>query len=192
MYNKYFSDGIKSLYIVFGILLFSVILGSMFCGMQNPASCFDMREYLFGFFKSVGGINKFQTSMGKLREFSLMFVIIFVSAFFKAGVILTLGVVARQGFVIGFTLSSFLKIFGLKGILAMLCMLPEILFFLFTLLVFSSTSTKIAFLPLKNKKNFLIFFVFFSCFSGAIFSISAFLNGYLTTTFMNWISSIML
>lgn len=192
MYNKYFSDGIKSIYIVFGVLLFSVILGSMFCGMQNPSSSLEMREYLLGFFKSVGSINKFQTSIGKLREFLVVFGIIFVSAFFKAGVILTLGVVLRQGFVIGFTLASFLKIFGVKGLLPMFCMLPELLIFLFVLLVFSSTSTKIAFLPLKNKKNFLIFFVFFSCFSGAIFSISAFLNGYLTTTFMNWISLIML
>lgn len=190
MDNKYFSS--KSMYIVFGVLLLSIISGSIFCGMQNTAEGLKMSEYLTDFLKSVTSINKFQTAMGKIREYSVIAVIIFISAFFKAGILFNLGAVIRQGFVIGFTLSAFFKVFGVRGITAMLLMLPELLVFLLALLIFSSTSTKMAFLTFKNKKNFLIFFVFFSFFCAAIFCVSAFLNGYLTTIFMKWASTVIL
>lgn len=192
MYNKYFSACIVPAYIIFGIILVAFISGSIFCGIQDSNACMEMHTYLSDFFKSLENINHFSISINKLREYAIILLFLFFSAFFKAGSVFNAGIAARQGFIAGFTLSSFFKSFGFSGISAMLCMLPELILSMTALLIFSSTSTKIAFLPFKSKKNFFLFFIFISLFCGTIFCISAFFSGYFTTTFMRQISAYIL
>lgn len=192
MYNKYFSACVNTVYIIFGIMLISFISGSIFCGMQGSNASIEIRTYLSDFFRSLENINHFNISITKLKKYAIIALLLFVSAFFKAGSVFNAGIAARQSFIAGFTLSSFFKSFGFLGIPVMLCMLPELVLSMTALLFFSSTSTKIAFLPLKSKKNFFLFFIFISLFCSTIFCISAFFSGYLTTTFIRQISAYIL
>lgn len=189
MYRKYFFDDLKFLLISCLVLVLAIIAGSIFCGMTGVEKSIEIKEYLTSFLTTTKDLDCYNTTVGALKEFGMIFIAVFISAFFKAGVLLNAFVLAKRGFVIGFTLSSFFKIFGVSGILLIVSMLPELLIFLPVLLVFSSNSTKMSVLRFETKKNFLFLFVVFSIFFGAIFCVSAFLNGYLTTIFMRIVSS---
>ncbi len=163
-------------------MAFSV--GSIFCATLGAAKCIEAKEYLVSFFGSVNELNRKSVAIGTLKDIALSFIFILMSAFFKAGIIFNYAVIIRRGFVMGFTLSAFFKILGMKGLLVNLIILPEMLILVPSLLFFSSTSTKISILPTESKKKFLGFFIIFSVIFGTIFCGYAFFNGYLTTTFM--------
>lgn len=184
MYRKFIFDDFKIMSVMTGIFFLTFVFGCVFCGFSDSEKCMRMSEYLTSFFANAKDLNCYNVAIGALKENAIMFGLIFLSAFFKAGIILDGFVLARRGFVIGFTLSSFLKIFGNYGLLAVLAMVPELLIFLPVLLKFSSTSTKISIFNKESKKNILFFFIIFSILIATIFCGSAFWNGYITTIFM--------
>lgn len=188
MYKKYFFEDFRFLYIMSGIFVLAIMLGSVFCGLMSIDKNIEIKDYLTAFLNNTASINRYNTALSAVKELFVMFLIIFISAFFKAGTILNTLVLLKKGFVLGFTFSSFFKAFGIGGILGVLAMLPELLVLVPALLFFSSNSTKMAVLSAETRKKFLFFFIIFSLFFGTIFCASGFLNGYLTTTFMKWAS----
>ena len=188
MYRKYFFEDLKFIYVIGSIFILALISGSVYCGIMSGEKSLEMKEYLIAFLNNTSSLNRYNTAIGAIKEFMVMFLVLFISAFFKLGVALNAAVLVKRGFVLGFTLSSFFKAFGIKGIIGIACMLPELLIFIPVLLFFSSNSTKMAISTNEIKKKFLFFFIIFSFFVGTIFCASGFLNGYLTTTFMKWAS----
>lgn len=188
MYRKYFFGDLKLLCIIGSIFILAIISGSGYCGIMSGEKSIEMEEYLVSFLNNSSSVNRYNTAIGAIKEFSVMFFVLLISAFFKAGVVFNIAVLAKRGFVLGFTLSSFFKVFGIKGVLAIMAMLPELLLFIPALLLFSSNSTKMAISSTEMRKKFLFFFIIFSFLLGTIFCASGFLNGYITTTFMKYVS----
>ena len=188
MLSKFFDGIFKTVLVVGAVFFIAFIAGAAICGNADAGENAKMYEFLNSFFGSAKALDSHRTAMAALGDYLKIFGIIFVCAFFKPGAVVKSCVVARQGFVSGYTLASFFKVFSARGILAMLCQLPELVLFATVLLIFSSTSTKMSFFSSENKKNFLLFFIIFSCFCGSIFCALGFFKGYLTTTFMKWAS----
>lgn len=189
MYKNFFEGFLK--FFLFMLLFFcaAYVAGAVCCGRAEVAENTEMSEFLTSFFSSVKSQDMKKSMIAGIYEYLKTFGVIFVCAFFKPGAVITSCVVMRQGFMSGYSMASFLKVFSKKGLLAMLAQLPETLVFILLLIVFSSTSTKFAFFTKENKKNFLILFMIFSCFFLSIFCVLGIFKGYLTTIFMKWAAS---
>ena len=110
--------------------------------------------------------------------------VIFICAYFKLGVIGTLGVVLRKGFITGFTAAAAAGAYGLKGMAVMAATGADAVISVIILVIFSAVSVTYSVEKEKNSKKFLIFFVIFSI---SIFCIISFARGYVSTTFMNFL-----
>lgn len=188
MYRNFFEGYLK---IVMTMCLFfcvAFVAGSVFCAKTGNDESMQMQEFLTSFFESAKDLDSKKTALAGLYDYLKTFGLIFACAFFKPGAAVTSCVMLRRGFMTGYSLASFVKVFSKKGVLAIFAQVPEIILLLLVLLIFSSTSTKFAFFSKENKKNFFIFFIIFSCFSGAIFCGLGIFKGYLTTTFMKWVA----
>ena len=116
----------------------AIFLGSLCC--CSSASYKDLNFYLSDFLTNIGDIDKYNVSLGNLDEMLFIFFAIFFSAFLKFGVIINSFVVLRRCFIIGYTFTAFLKAFGVKGIMAICAMLPEVVLFITVLILFSSAA----------------------------------------------------
>ena len=113
--------------------------------------------------------------------------IIFFAGFFRFGFLVTGAIILRKGFITGFTTASFLRAYGAKGILAMLSASPSMLITVPAILIFSAVSIIFSRNENKLKKFFIFSYIFFGIFMIAIFCAASFSDGFLTTTFMNWV-----
>ena len=113
--------------------------------------------------------------------------VIFFAGFFRFGFLVTGGVILRKGFITGFTTASFLRAYGAKGIIAMLSASPSMLITVPAILIFSAVSILFSRNENKFKKIFIFSYIFFGIFMIAIFCAASFSDGFLTTTFMNWV-----
>ena len=118
----------------------------------------------------------------------ILVAIIFFSGFFRFGFLVTGAVIIRKGFITGFTTASFLRAYGAKGIIAMLSATPSMLITVPAILIFSAVSIIFSRNENKFKKNFIFSYIFFGIFMVAIFCAASFSDGFLTTTFMNWVT----
>lgn len=117
----------------------------------------------------------------------ITFAIIFAMGFFRFGFLVTGAVIIRKGFITGFTAASFIRAYGAKGIAAMLASSPSMLITVPAALVLSAVSVIFSRCENKFQKNFIFSYIFFGIFMIAIFSAASFSDGFLTTTFMNWV-----
>lgn len=188
MYRNFFEGYFKIVLLMCFFFCIAFVAGSVFCAKAGNAESVQMSEFLNSFFESAKALDSKKTALAGLYDYLKTFGLIFACAFFKPGAAITSCVMLRRGFMTGYSLASFVKVFSKKGVLAILAQAPEIILFLLVLLIFSSTSTKFAFFSKENKKNFFVFFIIFSCFLGATFCVLGIFKGYLTTTFMKWVA----
>jgi len=179
---------------IFTMLIFfiiGIVSGTLYC--TSLASDYDssVSSYLSSYFEQIRNnceyISIFKNS---LFDYFKIFIIIFVSAFFRPGVILTTASVILKGFIIGFTSASFIKYFNIAGLLASLSSLPSTLIYLPSLLMLASASVVFAINRHRQEKSKLKGYIVLSICCLTIFCVASLFDTFITTTFMKIISSV--
>lgn len=177
-------------YTVIALCLFTVaiIFGSVGAGMIDGEKMDTLTDYMQGFFDSVPKVNM-GLALNSLKKYCLIWLGVFISGFFLPGFLLNAYIVAERGYVIGYTIGGFFKVYGAKGFLACCSLLPELLFYIPVFVVFSSISLKMSFSRKDDKKNFLKKYIVISLIYLSVFCVVSFFQTFMTTTFMTLISS---
>ena len=171
-------------------ILLGVILGSVSAGKMDITGIKELEGYFDNFFGQVGtgDLNLFLSSF---KKYFVVWLLVFSSGLVVPGFLINIFTLCRRGYIIGYTSGCFCRIYGLKGVLACMGLVPEMLIFIPVLAVFSSISLKMSFFAHENKKlffrkYFLISLIFLSVFC----AVSGF-QTFLTTTFMSLISRVL-
>ena len=177
-------------YTVIVLVLFTVaiICGSASAGMIAGEEMDTLINYMKGFFDSVPTVS-LGLALSSLKKYGLIWLGVFVSGFLLPGFILNAYIVAERGYVIGYTVGGFLKVYGAKGVLACCSLLPELLFYIPVFVLFSSISLKISFSRKDDKNIFLKKYILISLIFLSVFCVVSFFQTFMTTTFMALISS---
>ncbi len=177
-------------YTVIALCLFTVaiICGSVGAGMIDGEKMDTLTDYMQGFFDSVPKVNMV-LALNSLKKYCLIWLGVFISGFFLPGFLLNAYIVAERGYVIGYTIGGFFKVYGAKGILACCSLLPELLFYIPVFMVFSSISLKMSFSRKDDRKIFLKKYILISLIFLSVFCVVSFFQTFMTTTFMTLISS---
>ena len=177
-------------YTVIALCLFTVaiICGSVGAGMIDGEKMDTLTDYMQGFFDSVPKVNM-GLALNSLKKYCLIWLGVFISGFFLPGFLLNAYIVAERGYVIGYTIGGFFKVYGAKGILACCSLLPELLFYIPVFVLFSSISLKMSFSRKDDKKIFFKKYIVISLIYLSVFCVVSFFQTFMTTTFMTLISS---
>lgn len=171
------------------VLAAGTALGSIYLMKSDAMTDAGFESYLNAYISQAqNGINKAEAMKKAFGRNIPYLIMIFISGFFRAGLLLAGYAIAKKGFIIGFTSAACIKFFGAGGVFVTVAMLPGILFMIPSFLIFSSISTDLALNPGKRKKNFMIFYIFLTLITLTIFCVAAVCEGYLTTIFMKWLS----
>ncbi len=176
---------------VFALILLAigVISGSVYLVRVGATSGAGIKTYINSFFSSFAeNRNNIEVFKNSLTANLISTGIIFLMGFFRFGFLVTGAILVRKGFIMGFTAASFFKYYGLRGMLVMLSTMPTMLITLPALLFFSAVSVRFSLIKEKNKKNLIFSYIFFLILAISIFCVASFSEGYLTTTFMTWLS----
>ena len=178
------------------LLVVGVTVGSVYLAKNSGDMAEGIKNYIGSFCTAVSENKNSMTVFKNSLQANLISVgIVFLMGFLRFGFIVTGAIIVRKGFIIGFTTASFIKFYGAKGMLVMLSTMPTILITIPTLLLFSAVSIKYSLnSERKSKKwpgSFLspaISYIFFMIIIISIFCVASLSEGYLTTTFMSWVS----
>ena len=176
---------------VFALILLAigVISGSVYLVRVGVDSGEGIKTYINNFFSSFAeNRNNIEVFKNALTANLISVGVIFLMGFFRFGFLVTGAILVRKGFIMGFTAASFFKYYGIKGMLVMLSTMPTMLITLPALLFFSAVSVRFSLIKEKNKKNLIFSYIFFLILAISIFCVASFSEGYLTTTFMTWLS----
>ena len=162
-----------------GLLIFLLVVGVTVGSVYLAKNSGDMAEE----------IKNCMTVFKNSLQANLISVgIVFLMGFLRFGFIVTGAIIVRKGFIIGFTTASFIKFYGVKGLLVMLSTMPTILITIPTLLLFSAVSIKYSLNSERKSKKIIFSYIFFMIIIISIFCVASLSEGYLTTTFMSWVS----
>ncbi len=171
------------------LLAAGVIAGSVYLVKSSASSGEGIKAYIENFFAMIAeNKNSMEVFKNSLIEGVISLGIIFAMGFFRLGFVITGAVLVRKGFIMGFTAASFFKFYGLRGMLVMLSTTPTVIITLPALLLFSTVSVKISLIKEKKQKNLIFSYIFLLAAMISIFCVASLAEGYLTTTFMNWLS----
>ncbi len=177
-------------YTVISLVLFTaaIICGGIGVGMIAGEEMEALSRYMQGFFDSVPKAD-ISLAFSSLKKHAVVWAMVFTSGFLLPGFLLNFYTVVERGYVIGYTIGGFLKVYGFKGLLAGCSLLPELLLYIPVFLLFSSISLKMCFCKKENKKNFLRKYIIYSLIFLSVFCVVSFFQTFLTTTFMSFIST---
>lgn len=179
-----------ALYIL-GIFLLTagIAAGSMYLARGSEEMAEGIKNYIGNFFATFSETrNNMMVFRNSLTSNLINLGIIFVMGFFRFGPIVTGALLVRRGFIIGFSSASFFKFYGMKGILIMLSTMPAVLITIPATLLFSAVSVNFALKRDRREKKIIFSYIFFLILMISIFCVASLSEGFLTTTFMNWIS----
>ena len=162
-----------------------ISIGAVYAVRTSGTTDKGLSEYLTGFFQNLQTEgNRFSVFCNAFFNHAKLFGFLFVCAFFRLGSIGIGAGMGVKGFSLGFTTAACVKYYGTRGLLvsasslfANLILFPAMLFFAAYTVCFSRKKQ-------KKDKNLLgsFFLVALICFT--IFCVSAFFEGYVTTTFI--------
>ena len=177
-------------YTVITLIIFTaaIICGSIGAGMIAGEEMETLTGYMKGFFDNVPKASV-GLALSSLKKYALVWLGVFAAGFVMPGVLLNFYTLGERGYIIGYTIGGFLRVYGAKGILACLSLLPELLFWIPVFVLFSSISLKMSFLRKDGKKIFLKKYILISLIFLSVFCVVSFFQTFLTTTFMAVISS---
>ena len=186
--RKYLEDNRQKLQIlsilIFFVMIIGIVTGSVFY-MKTGDGRTAINEHLSDIFRAAADTsNKLGAVKNFFFEAAVSCAVIFISAYFKLGAVLSIGVVFRKGFVTGFTSAAAAGAYGVKGMLLMAATGVDLVISVIILVIFSAVSVSYSIEKEKNSKKFLIFFAIFSI---SIFCIVSFARGFMSTTFMKLI-----
>jgi stage II sporulation protein M len=170
------------------LLIVGVSAGSVYLVSRGDEMGEGIKSFIGEFFSSLPQSDKGQIFKNSLISNLMYLIIIFAAGFFRLGFVVTGALLVRKGFVIGFTAASFFKFYGMKGMLVMLSTMPSALITVPSLMFFSALSVKFSVNPDKRQKKLIFLYIFSLILLISIFCVAALSEGYLTTTFMTWLS----
>lgn len=176
-------------FVLIFLLVIGVTVGSVYLAKNSVDMAEGIKNYIGSFCTSVTENKNSMTVFKNSVQSNLLCIgIIFLMGFFRFGFIVTGAIIIRKGFIIGFTTASFVKFYGMKGMLIMLSTMPTILITIPALLLLSVVSIKYSLNPEKKSKKIIFSYIFFLIIIISIFCVASLSEGYLTTTFMSLIS----
>ena len=181
----------SSVIIALSFLIFTAgtVLGSVYLMKTSAGTDEGLKNYLGAFLASAqGGTDNFAMFRNALKENAFYLLIVFAAGFFRVGIVFIAAAIIRKGFIMGFTAASFVRFYGIKGILVTVSMLPGILLIIPAFLTFSAVSADLSVRREKKEKKIIFFYVLFALIVMSIFCAAALTEGYLTTIFMKWLS----
>ncbi len=168
-------------------LLAGVVIGSVYLFKIGADAQEGLRGYLESFAQSaLQGRDGTEIFKRALIGNSIMLAIMFIAGFFRFGMLLSAAVIARKGFIIGFTAASFVKCYGAAGVLIMAAQLPPILAAVPAFLFYSAVSAGFS----SNRRagrGTLGAYILFTVIIFAVFCAAAAAEGYLTTAVMKFL-----
>lgn len=171
------------------ILLCATAAGSVYF-MRHSGMYNGLSEYLTSYLKTdLAAMDKTVIFKSALKSNLMMLGLVFAAGFFKIGFLITGACLIKRGFVIGFTVSSFIKTFGWKGAVIALSYMPSLMLIIPAFVVFCSISSMISFERYKINKKIIFSYIFFAIFIFTIFCAASFLESYLTTIFIGKIAA---
>ena len=181
----------KWVYIMFVLFLGGIILGTCYSiGLRDDGDS-SVVNYLNSYFHDLNsGTNNFNVLKNSLASYFKLFIVISASAFFRAGLLFISSSVILRGFILGFTTASFMKYYGIRGLLVASASVPSTVVFVPCLIIFSSVAMVFCInrhnRESKDIKNFILLSI---CYL-TIFCAVSILDAFITTTFMKLFSSI--
>lgn len=173
--------------LLFTCFVIGICAGAAVCAKTSEETNQSMYSYLNEFTQGAKDhFDKPAVLRNSIGNHSRIFLALFVSALFPAGVALAGGAVFLKGFTSGFTIAAFIKYYGAKGILLSAASLPVNLIFVPAMILFATVAVKMALERARKEKKMLLFFVLFSLLLFAIFCVCSFLEAYVTTTLMKF------
>ena len=181
---------IEILYIISFIIFAVGSVAGSFYFKYNFSGTESVENYLSGYVSSLKTGMDFKSLVNSsIKNYAILFTIIAISSLFKVGPLFSGAVLLRKGFVNAFTASAMFDIYNFKGVILSFVFIPQILLiFPLTALLNAVCITylsKRAYFERKDKIIYIIFLVIIF----TIFCISAVCEGFLTTTFMKWVSN---
>lgn len=116
-----------------------------------------------------------------------LFLIITLCAFFKAGVLGSLGCCAFKGFTSGFTTAAFVKYYGISGLLMPLSYMLSTIVLLPIVVLFSTYSASLALNKDEREIEQIGHFLCFALLCVGMLLIIALLDGYVTPTLIKFL-----
>lgn len=164
------------------LLIAGVIAGSIYMNNISVQMGEGIASYLSSFLNNMQqNTDSFLIFKNSFKNNIITALIIFASGFFKLGVGVTAAMIIRKGFIVGFTAASFIKFYGIKGILVMLSMIPSIIIIIPALLLFASVSLDFSFNTQNRQKKSVGLYCLFAAITILIFCLSSLAEGYITT-----------
>lgn len=187
--ERHVRDSSIIIILAFITLTAGIILGSVCLMKTNAGADEGLKTYLDTFLSaSQSGVDKFGVFKRAIKENLFYLIIVFAAGFFRIGILFIAAAIIRKGFIMGFTAASFIKFFGIKGILATASMLPGILLIIPAFLTFSAVSADLSLRNGKKQRKTIMFYIILTIIIMAVFCVAALTEGYLTTVFMKWFS----
>ncbi len=165
----------------------AVICGAFYCAYLEAVEFAPIAEYFSEYFEN--HINAQSVFYKALKNNIIFGCVLLFSGFFRWGVVLISAVAFKEGFVTGFCCSGLARASGFLGACAGAVSELHLLLFLPVLVISSDKSIKTGMNFCDVSKKNKIFFVFFQIFVITIFCGCAFLESYVNTTFMGWLTS---
>lgn len=163
------------------VMLTGVVVGTVYMALSDADS--GLYSYLTGFLESFGENGKnFEIFKNALKDNLKIWLFVSLCGFFRAGTAGNVAVSGLKGFISGFTVSAFIRYYGLRGLIIPMSMIGADIVFIPAFLIFSACSCSYS-LQKKSKENtghFLILCLIFM----TIFCVTALFEGYVTTTFI--------
>ena len=135
--NKYSIHMQKKIYLFFiSLITISILLGFFFYFIISDANKALVIKTQQDFFNNIGNINYLSSLFSSLLANSLYMIVIFMLGLSVIGFVFIIGIVLIKSFIIGFSISSIIGTFGLKGIiLSFIYVFPHQILFLILLLL---------------------------------------------------------
>ncbi len=173
------------------LFLTGFIIGAFYLALSEEDK--ELYLYLSGFFEGQGGVdNQMSVFKASLLDNLKLSLILLISGFFRIGAVTPLGCAAVKGFVNGFSVSAFVRYYGIKGLFVPLSSIISSIIYIPVLIVFCARAFVFSIENEKKDKTksgkYLIFSL--ACFS--IFCVVSFFDGYVTTKFIKLLTPIII
>lgn len=167
--------------IMFFVFVLGIVTGTVFYMKSGEKKQIAMDAVISSSQMLIDNGNEWEISKNVFTDNVVYALIIFVSAFFKLGILSTFFSLIRKGFVTGFFTASAVSALGVKGVIIPTLTLIDTIPCILVFVLFSAISVLYSLEKLEKRKKILIFFLFFLI---SIFCVLALSRGFLTTTFM--------
>ena len=170
------------------ILLVAAGIGSAFGALyyvNQYGGSETIKDYLDNLLGNVKNSSENMSIAAKaFRGFVIAATIMCVCAAVKPGIIAISFIVARQGFIYGFTNGAVIDGYGINGVLITLSRFPVFVLTTISLSALGAINCAVASKRLEPQKKFKIFYLIFLMTIIAIFCAASVAEGFISTTFM--------